>query len=140
MHLQPSGRQLTHERLAQWEKEWLRALVVRKVSPKFNYEDGEPGVMLAEMAEGDVKVILSPFDEMDFTRRYGSNVIGEITAFSHPKQLASYLGLVPSEHSSGTKITVGADGSVTISSQNKPIKLSNGQVTLALDGSAVAVS
>jgi hypothetical protein len=44
------------------------------------------------------------------------------------------------EHSSGTKITVGADGSVTISSQNKPIKLSNGQVTLALDGSAVAVS
>jgi transposase len=29
--------------------------------------------------------------------------IGEITAFSHPKQLASYLGLVPSEQSSGTK-------------------------------------
>jgi transposase len=29
--------------------------------------------------------------------------IGDITAFAHPKQLASYLGLVPSEHSSGTK-------------------------------------
>jgi transposase len=29
--------------------------------------------------------------------------IGEITSFSHPKQLASYLGLVPSEQSSGTK-------------------------------------
>jgi transposase len=29
--------------------------------------------------------------------------IGELGAFSHPKQLASYLGLVPSEQSSGTK-------------------------------------
>ncbi len=29
--------------------------------------------------------------------------IGDITAFKHPKQLASYLGLVPSEHSSETK-------------------------------------
>lgn len=29
--------------------------------------------------------------------------IGDIGAFSHPKQLASYLGLVPSEHSSGMK-------------------------------------
>jgi len=29
--------------------------------------------------------------------------IGGINAFSHPKQLASYLGLVPSEQSSGTK-------------------------------------
>jgi len=29
--------------------------------------------------------------------------IGDITAFKHPKQLASYLGLVPSEQSSGTK-------------------------------------
>jgi transposase len=27
--------------------------------------------------------------------------IGDFSAFSHPKQLASYLGLVPSEHSSG---------------------------------------
>lgn len=34
--------------------------------------------------------------------------IGDITAFSHPKQLASYLGLVPSEHSSGTKRRQGA--------------------------------
>lgn len=29
--------------------------------------------------------------------------IGEIAAFSHPKKLASYLGLVPSEQSSGSK-------------------------------------
>ncbi|MGZ4351786.1 MAG: IS110 family RNA-guided transposase [Solirubrobacteraceae bacterium] len=29
--------------------------------------------------------------------------IGDITAFAHPKQLASYLGLVPSEQSSGTR-------------------------------------
>jgi transposase len=29
--------------------------------------------------------------------------IGDITAFKHPKQLASYLGLVPSEHSSGQR-------------------------------------
>lgn len=29
--------------------------------------------------------------------------IGEISAFSHPKQLASYLGLVPSERSSGER-------------------------------------
>ena len=29
--------------------------------------------------------------------------IGDITAFRHPKQLASYLGLVPSEQSSGTE-------------------------------------
>jgi transposase len=29
--------------------------------------------------------------------------IGDVTAFKHPKQLASYLGLVPSEHSSGTR-------------------------------------
>jgi transposase len=34
--------------------------------------------------------------------------IGDITAFSHPKHLASYLGLVPSEHSSGTKRRQGA--------------------------------
>lgn len=34
--------------------------------------------------------------------------IGEITAFSHPKQLASYLGLVPSEQSSGERRRQGA--------------------------------
>ena len=34
--------------------------------------------------------------------------IGDITAFKHPKQLASFLGLVPSEHSSGTKRRQGA--------------------------------
>jgi transposase len=34
--------------------------------------------------------------------------VGEIASFAHPKQLASYLGLVPSEHSSGTKRRQGA--------------------------------
>ena len=34
--------------------------------------------------------------------------IGDITAFSHPRQLASYLGLVPSEHSSGMKRSQGS--------------------------------
>jgi transposase len=34
--------------------------------------------------------------------------IGDITAFKHPKQLTSYLGLVPSERSSGTKRRQGA--------------------------------
>ena len=34
--------------------------------------------------------------------------IGDITAFKHPKLLASYLGLVPSEQSSGTRRRQGA--------------------------------
>ena len=34
--------------------------------------------------------------------------IGDISAFSHPKQLASYLGLVPSERSSGTRRSQGS--------------------------------
>jgi transposase len=34
--------------------------------------------------------------------------IGDITAFAQPKQLASYLGLVPSEQSSGTRRRQGA--------------------------------
>lgn len=34
--------------------------------------------------------------------------IGDFAAFAHPKQLASYLGLVPSEQSSGTKRRQGA--------------------------------
>jgi len=34
--------------------------------------------------------------------------IGDISAFAHPKQLASYLGLVPSEQSSGTRRRQGA--------------------------------
>jgi transposase len=29
--------------------------------------------------------------------------VGDFTSFAHPKQLASFLGLVPSEQSSGTK-------------------------------------
>jgi transposase len=34
--------------------------------------------------------------------------IGDITAFAHPKQLASYLGLVPSEFSSGDRRSQGS--------------------------------
>ena len=34
--------------------------------------------------------------------------IGDITVSSHPKQLASYLGLVPSEHSSGDRRSQGS--------------------------------
>jgi transposase len=34
--------------------------------------------------------------------------IGDITAFAHPRRLTSYLGLVPGEHSSGTKRRQGA--------------------------------
>lgn len=44
------------------------------------------------------------------------------------------------EHHSGTTITVDADGAVTISTQNHPIRLTNGTVSLNLDGAAVAVS
>ena len=36
--------------------------------------------------------------------------IGDITRFDHPRQLMSYLGLVPSEHSSGERV---ARGSIT---------------------------
>jgi hypothetical protein len=44
------------------------------------------------------------------------------------------------EHAAGTTITVGADGAVTITTDSKAITLTNGSVSLALDGSAVAVS
>ena len=44
------------------------------------------------------------------------------------------------EHHSGTTITIDADGGITITTSDKPITLSNGSVSLSLDGSAVAVS
>lgn len=44
------------------------------------------------------------------------------------------------EHASGTKITVGSDGAVSITTSNKAISLGNGSVTLKIDGSSVAVS
>ncbi|MFD4507788.1 hypothetical protein [Streptomyces sp. NPDC058457] len=44
------------------------------------------------------------------------------------------------EHHSGTTITVDAGGAVTISTGDKPITLTNGGVSLKLDGSKVAVS
>jgi hypothetical protein len=44
------------------------------------------------------------------------------------------------EHHSGTTIQVTSDGAVEITTKNKAIKLTNGQVTLALDGASVAVS
>jgi transposase len=34
--------------------------------------------------------------------------IGELKRFAHPRELMSYLGLVPSEHSSGQKRRLGA--------------------------------
>jgi len=33
--------------------------------------------------------------------------IGEVTRFPHSRQLASYLGLIPREHSSGARQTMG---------------------------------
>jgi hypothetical protein len=44
------------------------------------------------------------------------------------------------EHAAGTTITIAADGAVTITTDSKPITLTNGSVSLALDGSTVAVS
>lgn len=44
------------------------------------------------------------------------------------------------EHQSGTTITVGADGGVTIATHDKPITLTNGGVSMKLDGSQVVVS
>jgi hypothetical protein len=44
------------------------------------------------------------------------------------------------EHQSGTKITIGGDGALTIETSNKDISLSNGGVTLALSGTSVEVS
>jgi hypothetical protein len=43
------------------------------------------------------------------------------------------------EHSSGTKITVDAQGAVSVTTDHKAITLGNGQVSLTLDGSSVAV-
>jgi transposase len=34
--------------------------------------------------------------------------IGDISRFAHPRQLMAYLGLVPSEHSSGERVTRGS--------------------------------
>jgi hypothetical protein len=44
------------------------------------------------------------------------------------------------EHHSGTTITVDADGAVEVKARDQPIRLTNGSVTLALDGSTVEVS
>jgi hypothetical protein len=44
------------------------------------------------------------------------------------------------EHSSGTKIVISAQGEVTITTDQKAMTLTNGAVSLKLDGSTVAVS
>ncbi|MFB4296704.1 hypothetical protein [Actinomadura sp. NTSP31] len=44
------------------------------------------------------------------------------------------------EHQSGTTITVDSGGAVTISTANQPITLTNGSVSMKLDGSSVAVT
>ena len=49
-------------------------------------------------------------------------------------------GVITIEHRSGTTITVDSGGAVTISTNDHPITLTNGAVSLKLDGSAVAVS
>jgi microsomal dipeptidase-like Zn-dependent dipeptidase len=78
MHLQPDGRQLAHESIHAWTKEWMRAHIVRWLSPTFNYEapGGGASVTLEQMERGDVGVILSPlyspFDEIDPTLAYGA--------------------------------------------------------------------
>jgi hypothetical protein len=43
------------------------------------------------------------------------------------------------EHAKGTTITVDAEGAVSVTTKQKKITFSNGQVTLALDGAAVKV-
>ncbi|QKV80430.1 hypothetical protein [Amycolatopsis sp. Hca4] len=49
-------------------------------------------------------------------------------------------GSITIEHESGTRIRVGADGGVTITTDHQPITLTNGGVSLKLDGTKVAVS
>jgi len=49
-------------------------------------------------------------------------------------------GTVTIEHESGTTIRVDAGGGVTIETDHKPITLTNGGVSLTLDGTKVAVS
>lgn len=49
-------------------------------------------------------------------------------------------GSVTIEHESGTTITVDSDGGVTIATNHKPITLTNGGVSIKLDGAKVAVS
>jgi len=44
------------------------------------------------------------------------------------------------EHHSGTTIAVGPGGAVTIRTANQPITLTNGTVSMKLDGSSVAVT
>ena len=44
------------------------------------------------------------------------------------------------EHSSGTTITIAADGALSITTNHKAITLGNGSVSLKLDGTSVAVS
>ncbi|MCP2341338.1 hypothetical protein [Actinomadura rupiterrae] len=43
-------------------------------------------------------------------------------------------------HQSGTTITVDSQGAITISTDDKPVTLTNGSVSVTLDGSSVAVS
>jgi hypothetical protein len=44
------------------------------------------------------------------------------------------------EHSSGTKITIDSQGALSITTSGKSISIGNGSVSLAIDGSSVAVS
>jgi hypothetical protein len=66
----------------------------------------------------------------------GADALPEVGSRPAPPEDAT----ITIEHQSGTKITIDPSGAVTISTDNKPITLTNGGVTLALDGKSVGVS
>jgi hypothetical protein len=66
----------------------------------------------------------------------GADALPEVGTRPHPPD----DNTITIEHHSGTRITVGADGAVTISTSDNPITLTNGAVSLKLDGAVVAVS
>ena len=65
----------------------------------------------------------------------GPGKLPEVGVRPEPPEDAS----ITIEHQSGTTIVVGADGAVTITTEDKPITLTNGGVSLKLDGNTVAV-
>jgi microsomal dipeptidase-like Zn-dependent dipeptidase len=77
MHLIPR-KQWPHESLRTWRSERFRAQLVGLISKFLNYEapGDEPGVTVKLLREGEVGVALSvlysPFDEIDFSKSYGS--------------------------------------------------------------------
>jgi hypothetical protein len=66
----------------------------------------------------------------------GTDALPEVGTRPDPPADAS----IRIEHQSGTVITIGPEGEVTITTNNKAITLTNGSVKLSLDGSSVAVA